>query len=71
MMAIRDVLPSRELSHDEFQQLQRSDKFDEVYTADNPGRIDWLILKIDGEEHTLHYSDSSGWHKHDDSHGHE
>lgn len=57
-------LPDRELTFDEFQELQRSDAFDQVMTAETPGPYtDVLILESDDEETILEYSDEQGWHE--------
>jgi len=61
-MAIKDVLPDRRLTFDEFQEIQQMDPFDAVYTSDSPGKTDVLILQRDDTEHTLHYTDEESWH---------
>jgi hypothetical protein len=61
-MAIEDVLPDRRLSFEEFQEIQRMDSFDAVYTSDSPGRKDVLMLHRNEKEFTVHYTDEEGWH---------
>lgn len=61
-MGIKDVLPDRPLSFEEFQSLQNQDALDAVYTNDKVGPKDVLILVKEDTEHTLHYTDESGWH---------
>lgn len=61
-MAIKDALPDRPLTFDEFQKVQRMDFFGGVQTVDNLGGTDVLIIQRNGTEYTLHYTDDEGWH---------
>jgi len=61
-MALKDALPDRGLTLDEFQDIQNQDTFDAVYQDDQPGRATTLFLQRDGTETALHYSDEQGWH---------
>lgn len=61
-MALKDALPDRPLTFDEFQSIQNQDAFDSVLTSDDPGDIDILFCNLGDKEYTLHYTDSEGWH---------
>ena len=61
-MALKDALPDRPLTFDEFQKFHSMDSFDAVYTSDTSGDVDILVLERNGTEHTLHYTDDEGWH---------
>lgn len=60
-MALKDVLPDRGLTDDEFRNLQQQDTFDAVYRDDMGGLATFLFLQKDGDETVLHYTEDSGW----------
>lgn len=63
-MALSDALPDRPLTFDEFQDLQRQDAFDMVYTTDDAGTKHDRLTCVRGEtEYFLHYTEEEGWHK--------
>jgi|AntDeeMetageno50_2_1112565.scaffolds.fasta_scaffold14006_2 hypothetical protein len=63
-MGIKQVLPDRGLTDNEFRQLQRQDTYDAVLRDDQGGLATTLFLQNDGTETALHYNDESGWHYH-------
>lgn len=68
-MALSDVLPDRPLTSDEFQELQNSDNFESVTTAETPGpRVDRVTITKNGTEHMLHFTPEHGWHSHQHDH---
>ncbi|MFC7216250.1 hypothetical protein ACFQO4_19490 [Saliphagus sp. GCM10025334] len=63
-MALKDVLPDRPLTFDEFQDLQSQNAFDSVMTLDTPSvHNEYLILEKDDTEYVLHHTDEKGWHR--------
>lgn len=60
-MALKDVLPDRPLTHDEFQSLQNHERFDAVYTDDSPGYNALIFVRGD-TEHMVHRTPEVGWH---------
>lgn len=63
-MGLSDVLPDRPLTDGEFEELQNSDTFDHVHTGES-GRIETLVIEMDGSEYMLHFTPDNGWHKHE------
>ncbi|WP_251327941.1 hypothetical protein [Haloplanus pelagicus] len=61
-MALKDVLPDRGLTMNEFRQLQEQDTFDAVLRDDQGGPATHLFLQKEGKETALHYTEDEGWH---------
>jgi hypothetical protein len=61
-MALKDVLPDRPLTFEEFQHIQSQDTFDAVYTDETSG-YDALALVRGDREDLIHYTPEQGWHR--------